>query len=101
MWENWQLHAIRASFIPIRSCRTSYAYANVALVLIGKRNLSFQMCVLKLHMLIITPDVSILRGRSLNGVDNEASRHDFYTIYRYALIIKLNVQPQTAVHSEL
>ena len=25
------------------------------------------------------------------------NRHDFYTIYRNALIIKLNVQPQTAV----
>ena len=47
MWENWQLCAIRASFIPIRSCRTSYAYENVARVLIGKRNLSFQVCVLK------------------------------------------------------
>ena len=30
-------------------------------------------------------------------MDNEANRHDFYTIYRNALIIKPNVQSQTAV----
>ena len=33
------------------------------------------------------------------GVDNKANRHDFYTICRNALIIKLNVQPQRAVHA--
>ena len=43
VWENWQLRA----FIPIRSCRTSYAYENVARVLIEKRSLLFQVCVMK------------------------------------------------------
>ena len=37
MQENWQLHEIRAYLIRIQSCRTSYAYENVARALIGKR----------------------------------------------------------------
>ena len=56
--------------------------------------LSFQVCVLKPDdccMCTITPDVCILRGKSLNiyGVGNDSNRHYFYTIhvYRNALII--------------
>ena len=42
----------------------------------------------------LVPDTSFWQGRSLYYDDNDAKLHHLYTIYRNALIIKLNVQPR-------